>query len=1812
MSNDLILNVLAVLNKQLSKKQLKSDLKSMDNSLYVKVIAKLATALSKQQLEKDLKKLNDLYVQIGANVKVGKNAKTQLQDRIKELQKSLSELEINMKLPKTKVFSEVDSVRRKIQAKANKAPVEFNVEFKRNKAITDIERLGKRFSRLFTNVAAKQKYENILMSAYSISDEAQLKSVRNQMAAFTSELKANGLASQSLGDKWRNLLDRSKNLLSAASIVTTIFTQVKQAVSTVLQLDTAMTNLYKVQEDIISRDQFSGLLTKWNKLAQNLAVTTESLINSAAEWSKNGFNLDMSEQLAQITAIFEKTAEISNQKASSTLVSTTQVFTEIDDLGADDYVKRVEAVGNKINAIGNKYSISSEGIADGLQNTSMALKVAGNDLNETIALITATNKVFQSPEEGADMLKVASMRLRGQVDALKEMGEDAEGVSADITKIQQQIYELTGNKVNIFEDENTLKSTYQMILEIGEVFDSLDDRSQADLLEKMFGKQRASAGAALLLNYEELEKIKNDSMNAANSMAEEYSKYMESAEAHLTIFKEKLVETYSMFMSGDMIKYTADLGSGILDLVNSTDLLRHGILAVLALKIGRGVTAAGAAIATTAKQMNTLGSALQQIKSLPLDDVLREKKLKEVGEATQKLTEKNLKLLLSQKKLKDSDKIMILNKHNLTDEEAKAKLQKMGLTTATNDQSAANVKEAATTNLLKGAMGSLKASVIGVWTSIKVAFMSNPIGFILTGITTIISMATTAISNNNQKIEEMRQKAKEAADEANTIGDEIAELANKYISLSEAVKTDASAKEDLMTTQTELLKKLGLEGEGIDDLIAKYGSLSNAISQTSIDSLKTSQIDLIAGVSAARDELLDVAKDNFWGTKNIINAGGEDAVKAFKELEKAGIVSRGSYGSAGGSFALLGDENTVEGALENFKKLEDAMNALRDSEAFTIDELTNNSLFLAIYDRYCEMKKGVEEYKSAIGDLNENLSQQTMLTALQGREIPKTEEAFEAFKQELIDTAVASEQFIGNEQEIAGAINTYLASVPDFAGYYSIPLEEEFNKVDEMLAQTDFPKTFSQAWSDLLASENESVKKLGETLLDLAAKGRLTTEVFNEADSTNYFKDLDISAEEAVSKINKLVDESQQLSSMAGNISKISEALGAKRDDGFVSADTLSGFDAEIRGLDSWDYFQEVLGNVNSSYGECLEAANALASEWISNSDFLAQLTEQNKEYYATQLKAMGVENYQEIIEYAKNLNIAKEALAQASFDLAAITAQEVEELIKEGTYSELAQQQIWNLVLAKQTSEETNLDTTNDCQRLLDLAENAGVTGKSIELLAELMSIYNNLAHGIYGTNQDVLDEVKARAEAIKQNILDLLSDNKNRTVELEPNLKLSSSTKSAAKAAGKETGKSYLDGVKEELSKMGSIISYVGKIIGNKITSYSEQKDAAVKALEAEKNAAKEVLEAQKDAAEAALKAKKEAAAAEKDSVQAQIDAKQEEIDKINEAAKARKNELDLQKAQYDLARMQNQRTSLIYSEDKGMHYVTDTKGIRDAKENVADVKESIRVSGIEKEIGALEKKLDAINQQAEALDKQAEASGNYYDTLMEASDSYYDRLIKDTESYWAGLISGFEEYQTRWEELADLEENAKMNAALKEFSITSDEILNLSEEKFESFKQRYLAILASADRSEPETAVYREKQPKKVMNDKSNADADGVKTVTINGQIMYPLQPGDKMYDMVQKWDTYLSRIDGKEDRLLPGSMYEQNGQLYDAIRQINNVSNIVNNRNNQPVINGGLNVTCPGITSQEVARQVGDQLNNMFRGLHLEAYQRSTIR
>lgn len=153
--------------------------------------------------------------------------------------------------------------------------------------------------------------------------------------------------------------------------------------------------------------------------------------------------------------------------------------------------------------------------------------------------------------------------------------------------------------------------------------------------------------------------------------------------------------------------------------------------------------------------------------------------------------------------------------------------------------------------------------------------------------------------------------------------------------------------------------------------------------------------------------------------------------------------------------------------------------------------------------------------------------------------------------------------------------------------------------------------------------------------------------------------------------------------------------------------------------------------------------------------------------------------------------------------------------------------------------------------------------------------------------------------------------------------------------------------------------------------------------------------------------------------------------------------------------------------------------------------------------------------------------------------------------------------------------------------------------------------------------DTVIYNEEQTKKIMDNKvdvsGNAHADGtddsIWTTLADGTKVRPLQPGDKMYDMVQKFDTYFKRMDGNLEQLVPNSFYDHQKQMENMVKHITNISNISNS--NKPSVNiGDIHVTCPGVTSQQVAEQLGGvlgkELDKQFSGFHNYVDQQSRIR
>ena len=126
-------------------------------------------------------------------------------------------------------------------------------------------------------------------------------------------------------------------------------------------------------------------------------------------------------------------------------------------------------------------------------------------------------------------------------------------------------------------------------------------------------------------------------------------------------------------------------------------------------------------------------------------------------------------------------------------------------------------------------------------------------------------------------------------------------------------------------------------------------------------------------------------------------------------------------------------------------------------------------------------------------------------------------------------------------------------------------------------------------------------------------------------------------------------------------------------------------------------------------------------------------------------------------------------------------------------------------------------------------------------------------------------------------------------------------------------------------------------------------------------------------------------------------------------------------------------------------------DSREIFNARESVEEAKENIKILQIEKEISKLEDVIDSLDKQIDSI------------------NDHYDKLIKQTEAYYDALIKGMEEYKSRWEELGEIEEQAKINVMLEELGITTDDVLNMSGEAFEQFKKRYLDILTEMHKGE-----------------------------------------------------------------------------------------------------------------------------------------------
>lgn len=419
--------------------------------------------------------------------------------------------------------------------------------------IRELQKYKDSLTSAFNGSEYEQEYERIL--AMLKDSSTYFKAGEQAVENFKNACYKAGLETETLGQKLSRLFKEHFQTAIAMAGVAMVKQGLREVYDNVLELDTAVTELKKVSK--MTGDEMNEYLDRTATNARELGANISDLVSSTADWKRLGYTDKDSEELARVSALMANVGDqIDNATtASSYLISTMQGF----GLVADD----AEHLLDCMNQIANTEPVSMNDLGIIMQKSSAAMSAAGNTYQETLSLAAAVNGVLQDSEASGTYLKTLSMYLRASKTDAENAGIATDGMASSVSELRSELKQLAG--VDIMKDDNTFKSTYQIMKELSEVWKDLSDTTQANITELIAGKRGGQSTSALLNNFSVAEDAMKQALNSSGSAMRENQTYMDSLQAKLNQLDSAFQKFSTDLMKSDIPKFFVDLATVFVD-----------------------------------------------------------------------------------------------------------------------------------------------------------------------------------------------------------------------------------------------------------------------------------------------------------------------------------------------------------------------------------------------------------------------------------------------------------------------------------------------------------------------------------------------------------------------------------------------------------------------------------------------------------------------------------------------------------------------------------------------------------------------------------------------------------------------------------------------------------------------------------------------------------------------------------------------------------------------------------------------------------------------------------------------------------------------------------------------------------------------------------------------------------------------------------------------------------------------------------------------------------------------------------------------
>ena len=378
------------------------------------------------------------------------------------------------------------------------------------------------------------------------------------------------------------------------------------------------------------------------------------------------------------------------------------------------------------------------------------------------------------------------------------MGEDAEDAAESVSQLRAQMLALTG--VDIQLDENTYKSTYQILLEISKVWGDLNDISRASVLEKLFGKRQANIGAAILENGELLQQVYETAEQSAGSAMREQEEYAKSIQYSIDTLKASYQDLSQTVINSDFVKTLLSGAQEFLEVLTAI-IDKFGTFPTLLASIGAVGSFNKIGFFKVVEDDATKGGNAVALFGKKLKDVVKDYQEADAGKIGENKFSQAFSGIIgfNQSDLSAIEKYNSLIESGVDKTEA---FEKSMMGASNGAKSFVQSSKTATVGIT-GLSISEKAATITT-EALGVAlntFLSFGLGLLIQAIITGITKLVNAEKEAQEKAEELRKKATETAKSYKDEVESLSNLTSEYIKLATTTSDLSTQKEKLFDIQ---------------------------------------------------------------------------------------------------------------------------------------------------------------------------------------------------------------------------------------------------------------------------------------------------------------------------------------------------------------------------------------------------------------------------------------------------------------------------------------------------------------------------------------------------------------------------------------------------------------------------------------------------------------------------------------------------------------------------------------------------------------------------------------------------------------------------------------------------------------------------------------------------------------------------------------------------------------------------------------------------------------------------------------------------